>query len=101
MARRKQSDSAPLQFEQAIEQLERIIQRIESGEAGLEQSLAEYETGMQLIHHCRSILDRAESKIEKLTADAEGRLRIDQNGSTDDESEEDKDEADDVTDDSR
>jgi len=62
-------------FEDAIEQLESIIDRIESGEAGLETAIAEYEKGMTLIKQCRQILDGAEKRIVKLTEDADGKLR--------------------------
>ncbi|MEX2217989.1 MAG: exodeoxyribonuclease VII small subunit [Phycisphaerales bacterium] len=55
-------------FEQAIQHLEGIIERIESGEAGLEQSIAEYERGVALIRRCRQVLDRAEQRVEELTA---------------------------------
>lgn len=56
-----------LSFEQAIENLEQIIEQIESGEIGLEDSLSAYEQGMKMITHCRSILSKAETKIEELT----------------------------------
>jgi exodeoxyribonuclease VII small subunit len=58
-------------FEQAVELLESINDRIESGEIGLEQSLAEYERGMRLIAHCRRILDRAEERMAELTPGSE------------------------------
>lgn len=63
-------------FEQAIEELESIIDRIESGEVGLEQALTSYERGMKLVGRCRTILDTAEKRIAKLTADATGKLTI-------------------------
>ncbi len=56
-----------LRFEEALASLEQIISRIESGQAGLEEALAEYERGVGLIRHCRGILDRAEQKVEDLT----------------------------------
>jgi exodeoxyribonuclease VII small subunit len=60
-------EQAQLTFEQAIARLESIIEGVESGEVGLEASLAQYEQGMKLIRHCRGILDRAQTQIEKLT----------------------------------
>jgi exodeoxyribonuclease VII small subunit len=54
-------------FEQAVQALEKIIERIESGEIGLEQSIAEYERGVALIRRCREVLDRAEQRVEELT----------------------------------
>ncbi len=60
-------DPPALPFETALAQIERIIERIESGEVGLEESLAEYERGVTLINHCRSKLDVARQRVEDLT----------------------------------
>lgn len=65
-----------LSFEDAIEELESIIDQVESGEAGLEQSLAFYERGMRLVARCKSVLDSAEKKIAELTTTQEGRLKV-------------------------
>lgn len=64
------SGEPDLPYEQAVEELEAIIERIESGEIGLEESLAEYERGTHLIRRCRAVLDRAEQKIMELDAKA-------------------------------
>ena len=56
-----------LTFEQAVERLEAIIGRIESGEIGLEQSIREYEHGVALLKRCRAILEQAEQRVEELT----------------------------------
>jgi len=58
-------------FEEALNQLETLADQIERGEIGLEESIARYEQGMKLIAHCRSILTRAEQRIEKLQPAAE------------------------------
>lgn len=54
-------------FEAAIEQVEAIIERIESGEIGLEESLAEYERGIGLIGFCRERLQKAQQRVIDLT----------------------------------
>ncbi len=54
-------------FEEAVEQLEGIIDRIESGEIGLEESIEHYERGVALFNRCRAILEQAEQRIEELT----------------------------------
>jgi exodeoxyribonuclease VII small subunit len=59
-------------FEESVTQLEQIVAAIESGQIGLEESLAKYEQGMNLVKKCRTILDRAEKRIEQLTATGEG-----------------------------
>lgn len=62
----------PKTFEDAVEEVERIVKQIENDEIGLEQSLAAYDRGTVLIKHCREILNKAEQTIEQLSADAEG-----------------------------
>ena len=56
-------------FEQAMDRLETILERVESGEAGLEQSIAECEKGARLIARCREILAASETKIAELNLD--------------------------------
>ena len=63
-------------FEQSIDRLEDIVEKIESGEIGLEQALAQYEQGQTLIKRCRGILDQAERRIAELTQDASGNPAI-------------------------
>ena len=62
-------DTAKLSYEQAIGELESIIERIEQGQIGLEESLQQYQRGAALLKRCRGILDTAEQQIKKLTAD--------------------------------
>ncbi len=57
----------PLTFEESVAALEGIVAAIESGQVGLEESLAKYEQGMALVKRCRAILDGAEKRIEVLT----------------------------------
>lgn len=68
-----------LGFEQAMEALEAIIERIESGEIGLEESVREYERGAKLVVRARSLLDAAEQRVEELT---EQLAQRDQGGSS-------------------
>lgn len=56
-------------FEDALQQLEDLIEQIEGGEIGLEKSIAEYERGIGLIKRCREILERAELRVEELGKD--------------------------------
>lgn len=56
-----------MSFEEALAQLEKIIDRIESGKVGLEESIGEYERGAALLKRCRAILDRAEQRVTELT----------------------------------
>ncbi|MGH7243371.1 MAG: exodeoxyribonuclease VII small subunit [Phycisphaerales bacterium] len=60
---------AELSFEDALTQVEAVIEAIEAGEIGLEKSLTEYERGVRLIKRCREVLANAEQRIEMLTKD--------------------------------
>ena len=60
-------DANDITYEQAVEQLESIIDRIESGEVGLEDSLKEYERGTELLKRCRAILSQTEQRVTELT----------------------------------
>ena len=68
--------SCTIKFEQAVEQVEQIIEAIEAGDIGLEDSLAEYEKGMKLIAQCRAILESAEKRIAELSTNAQGELEM-------------------------
>jgi exodeoxyribonuclease VII small subunit len=58
-------------FEEAQRELETIVQRLESGEAPLDESLKLWERGEELYRFCRERLDAAEGRIEELAARAE------------------------------
>ncbi len=61
-----------LNFEQAYQELENIVQRMERGEQELETSLSDFERGVALMKHCHSKLKDAEQKVEILVKDNEG-----------------------------
>jgi exodeoxyribonuclease VII small subunit len=57
-------------FEDAITQLERIVQELESGDLELEKALKRFEEGVRLSRFCFEKLDETEKKIMLLTTDA-------------------------------
>jgi len=61
-----------LKFEQAMQRLDAIVEAMEAGEIGIEESISKYEEAMQLAAHCRRILDEAEQRIKKIQLDAAG-----------------------------
>lgn len=61
-----------ISYEQAYEHLQEIVQQIEQGHVGLEESVARYEDAMKLIAHCRRILKQAEQKVLQLQQTSEG-----------------------------
>ncbi|MEQ9453018.1 MAG: exodeoxyribonuclease VII small subunit [Phycisphaeraceae bacterium] len=69
MAASKPKPPKDLSFEQAIDELEAIIEAIEAGEIGLEDVLQRYERGVGLIQRCRDVLTGAETKLKQLNLD--------------------------------
>lgn len=61
-------------FEQALQRLEQIVAKLESGELTLDESLALFEEGVQLSRVCNARLTEAELKMEKLIERADGTL---------------------------
>lgn len=68
---RFQMSKEKLNFEQAMGRLEKIVEAIEQGKIGLEDSIKQFEEGMFLIKHCRTVLSDAELKIQQLQAAGE------------------------------
>jgi exodeoxyribonuclease VII small subunit len=60
------------EFEKAFQQLEKIVQRLESEELPLDESLHLFEEGIRLSRFCHQRLEEVEKKIELILADAKG-----------------------------
>ena len=60
------SDSIP--FEDALAELQQIVGSLETGQVSLEQSLAQFERGVSLVSHCKSLLDEAHQRVEIVVA---------------------------------
>ena len=65
-------DIKDLAFEQALQQLEQIVARLESGNVALEDSILIYERGEALKKRCDLLLGKAEARIEKVSVSADG-----------------------------
>ena len=61
-------------FEKSLEELELIVNSLESGDLRLEESLELFERGVKLSRKCRERLANAERRIEILMKDADGDL---------------------------
>lgn len=61
-----------LSFEEAMQQLEEIVRRLEKGDVPLEESLALFEKGSGLISRCSKLLDEAEQKVVRLKKGSDG-----------------------------
>lgn len=55
-----------LKFEEALAALEGMVERLETGEMSLEESVEAFETGMRLVKACAARLDEAERRVEIL-----------------------------------
>jgi exodeoxyribonuclease VII small subunit len=66
-------DIAALPFEQALAQLEAIVEKLEKGSVALEESIAIYGRGEALKKRCEALLKSAEQRIEKITLGANGK----------------------------
>ena len=66
---------ADLSFETALQRLEAIVSRLESGQAPLEESIALYEEGARLKAHCENRLKAAQLRVEKIVVGADGQAK--------------------------
>lgn len=64
---RKKTTNEPVDFEQALRDLEALVERLEAGELTLEQSLTEFERGVELTRRCQQALTDAEQRVKILT----------------------------------
>ncbi len=58
-----------LSFEQALEELDALVRRMESGQLGLDDSIAAYKRGAELARYCQAKLAAAEEQIKVLDGD--------------------------------
>lgn len=58
-----------MKFEEALEALEAVVARLESGERSLEDAVRDFESGMRLVKACSTRLDEAERRVEILVGD--------------------------------
>lgn len=83
-------DQANNKFESALEELEGVIEQLESGNLSLEDSLAAFEKGVGLVKFCNQKLSEVEKKVELLIRDKEGKLQLKLLGSIADREEKDE-----------
>ena len=61
------ADIAAMSFEDALNELEKIVRQIEDGRGKLDEAITAYERGVALKRHCESKLKEAQTKIELIT----------------------------------
>lgn len=68
-------DIAALSFEEALKELEAIVQELESGQAPLEASIERYERGTRLKAHCEKRLEDARMRVERIVVGGDGKAQ--------------------------
>jgi exodeoxyribonuclease VII small subunit len=68
----KEPKMAEKTFEQAISELEKIVEELEQGELSLEDSIKKFEKGMKLSKLCNDKLNQVEQKLKKLVKTEDG-----------------------------
>ncbi|MDQ7012087.1 MAG: exodeoxyribonuclease VII small subunit [Mariprofundaceae bacterium] len=59
-------DIDKLTFEEALAELTRLVEKLESGKLPLEESIAAFEAGVKLSRRCEELLDKAEQRLQVL-----------------------------------
>jgi exodeoxyribonuclease VII small subunit len=76
-----------MDFEKKLSRLEEIVQKMEKGDAALEDSLKLFEEGVKLSRDCHAQLTKAESQVKKLISiDEKGKATVENFNSEDSES---------------
>jgi exodeoxyribonuclease VII small subunit len=75
MAEKKKTKES---FEASLRALEEVVERLESGDLTLEESLACFELGVQSAARCRKLLQDVELKVELLLRDRDGGLAVEE-----------------------
>lgn len=66
------TDIAGLSFEDALRELEHIVQQLERGQVRLDEAVGAYERGTLLKRHCEYRLAEATARVERITVAADG-----------------------------
>jgi exodeoxyribonuclease VII small subunit len=67
-------DIVKLPFEEAMAELEKLVQRLEAGQVKLDEAMDAYERGSLLKRHCEAKLNEAKAKLERIGQNADGTL---------------------------
>jgi exodeoxyribonuclease VII small subunit len=76
MSSKSKPREAELNFEGAMDRLEKIVEQMESGKLPLEDLIVRYEEGMKLVKTCQERLAKAEQKIEIITRNGAGKAVV-------------------------
>jgi len=76
MSSKSKPREAELNFEGAMDRLEKIVEQMESGKLPLEDLIVRYEEGMNLVKVCQERLAKAEQKIEIIARSSAGKAVV-------------------------
>jgi exodeoxyribonuclease VII small subunit len=65
-----------LSFEQALKQLQGIVERLERSDLDLSSAIAAFEQGVKLSRKCSQLLQEAEQRVEMLSRSASGEVTL-------------------------
>jgi len=72
MAKKSPNEASPVaQFEQSLEELEQLVEKMEAGDLSLEQSLTAYERGVVLYRQCQQALEQAQLRVRLVSDPAQ------------------------------
>lgn len=74
------TDPSTLSFEQALAELEGIVQQLEQGQLELDAAIQAYARGTELRSHCERKLKDAELKVQRITTAADGSVGVQDSG---------------------
>jgi exodeoxyribonuclease VII small subunit len=66
------ADIAKLSFEEALQELEQIVKRLEGGTGKLDDAIQSYERGTLLKRHCEAKLREAQARVDKIVIAPDG-----------------------------
>ena len=84
-------DAQVFPFEESLKQLEDLVERLESGEVSLEESLQDFESGVALVRTLRERLDQAQQRVDKIVEQEGGETAAQTHGPHGTMDDEDKD----------
>ena len=65
-----------LTYEDAYAQLEAAVTALQDGQMPLERALQHYEEGMRLAQYCNELLQKAELRVQQLSVDSQGMIKL-------------------------
>ncbi|HEX7990195.1 MAG TPA: exodeoxyribonuclease VII small subunit [Stenotrophomonas sp.] len=72
MAKKSPNETSPVaHFEQSLEELEQLVEKMEAGDLSLEQSLTAYERGVGLYRQCQQALEQAQLRVRLVSDPAQ------------------------------